>query len=118
MLKIGVLGAGRLGRIHIKLLKEINGFNLIGFYDPDDANAGKAMEEFSVRRFASMEELIDAADVVDVVTPTISHFECASLALKKFKHVFIEKPLTHTLNEGRHLIALAHEANVKVQVGH
>ncbi|MGA3014825.1 MAG: Gfo/Idh/MocA family oxidoreductase, partial [Bacteroidales bacterium] len=78
MLKIGVLGAGHLGKIHIKCIKEIKDYQLVGFIDPDDGNAANVEKEFGVDRFLSMDELVDAVDVVDIVTPTVSHFECAS----------------------------------------
>ncbi len=117
MLKIGVLGAGHLGKIHLKCIKEIKDYQLIGFNDPDDGNAAKVEKEFSTKRFLSHDELFDAVDVVDIVTPTISHFECASAALRKFRHVFIEKPIVTTLEEAKELIKIAGEADVKVQVG-
>src|ERR1051326_3170112 len=118
MIKIGLLGTGHLGRIHLRLLKEILYYEVIGFYDPDDANAGKAMSEFGAKRFASMDELMEQCDAIDIVTPTIHHFTCASKALKLSKHIFIEKPVTQTIKEARTLSALAAEADVKVQVGH
>ncbi len=119
MLKIGVLGAGHLGKIHIRLIKELSSqFELVGFFDPSDANAQAVIEQFEIKRFFSMEELIDAVDCVDIVTPTIAHYECASLALRKTKHVFIEKPVTETIEEAKSLMLLAEEAGVKVQVGH
>lgn len=118
MLKIGVLGAGHLGKIHIRCIKEISNYELCGFYDPDDENAEKVEKEFGIKRFETLSGLIDAVEVVDIVTPTVSHFECASEALKKSRHVFIEKPVVTTLDEARGLIALAEEANIKVQVGH
>ncbi len=118
MLKIGVLGAGHLGKIHIRLLKEIPSFTLIGFYDPDPENSKKVAEEFGVKAWDSAASLIDACDALDIVTPTLHHFELASQAIRKFKHVFVEKPLTHTVAEGKALMVLASEANVKVQVGH
>lgn len=118
MLKIGVLGAGHLGRIHIRLLKEIEEFELVGFFDPFLVNGLEAEETAGVKRFETIDSLIDAVDVVDIVTPTLSHFECAEKSIKKSKHVFIEKPLTNTLDEAKKLINLAQEANVKVQVGH
>jgi predicted dehydrogenase len=118
MLKIGVLGAGHLGKIHIKLIQEIETLELVGFYDPNDKNASKAEEKFGVKRFIDLEELIDACDAIDIVTATISHFECAQLALKKTKHIFIEKPMTSTLEEAFKLVELIKEAGVKAQVGH
>lgn len=118
MLKIGVLGAGHLGKIHIKCILDIKDYELIGFYDSDDENARKVESEFGIKRYDSLSGLIEAVEVVDIVTPTVSHFECASEALKKTRHVFIEKPVVTTLDEARRLIALAEEANIKVQVGH
>ena len=118
MLKIGVLGAGHLGKIHINCIKQLSVYELIGFYDQDVNTAKKVSEDLQVKCFSSIEELIDSVDVVDIVTPTISHFECASLALKKGKHVFIEKPIVATVEEADKLIELAETAKVKVQVGH
>lgn len=119
MLKIGVLGAGHLGKIHIRLIKELSDeFELIGFYDPSDENAKTTEEQFGIQRFDTIEELMDLADCVDIVTPTIAHYECASLAIRKTKHVFIEKPVTETIEEAKSLMSLALEAGVKVQVGH
>jgi predicted dehydrogenase len=117
-LKLGILGAGHLGKFHIQQALEIDKYELIGIYDPNPAKAEEAVKKFNVKAFDTMEELIDNVDVVDVVTPTLSHFECASKALRKFKHVFIEKPITNTLEEAQTLINLVQEAKVKVQVGH
>ncbi len=118
MLKIGVLGAGHLGKIHIRLLKEIPEFELIGFFDPLLKKALYAEEEFNIKRFDSIDSLIESVDVVDIVTTTLSHFDCAEKAIKMSRHVFIEKPLTNTLEEAKKLIELSEEARVKVQVGH
>jgi predicted dehydrogenase len=118
MTKIGVLGAGHLGKIHLKCIKDIPEFELVGFYDPDPAIASQVEQELGVRRFDDLDSVIGAADVVDIVTPTVSHFECASKSLKEKRHVFIEKPIVTTLEEARELIRIAGEANVKVQVGH
>jgi predicted dehydrogenase len=118
MVRIGVLGAGHLGKIHLKLLKEIPEFEVVGFFDPDAKNAAYAESTFNIPRFNSIHKLIDACDAVDIVTPTISHYDCARAALKKAKHIFIEKPLANTVHEAKYMMALAHEANVKAQVGH
>ena len=118
MLKIGVLGAGHLGKIHIKCIKQIDRYELVGFYDPDQATAKAVEEELGVHCFATIEALIDAVEVVDIVTPTVQHFECASKALQRRRHVFIEKPIVATPDEASKLMKLAEEAGVKVQVGH
>lgn len=118
MLKIGVLGAGHLGKIHLKCIKQTTVYELAGFYDADPANASAVEADLGIKAFAGVDELIDQVDVVDIVTPTLAHFDCASRALKKFRHVFIEKPVVTTPAEARALISLAEEAGVKVQVGH
>ncbi len=118
MLKIGVIGVGHLGKIHLKCINEIPEFKLIGFFDTDHLNADLVSKEFKTRKFDSIEELIAEVDVVDIVTPTIAHFEYAARALKSFRHVFIEKPIVASPEEALKLIEIADEANVKVQVGH
>lgn len=119
MLKIGVLGAGHLGKIHIRLIKELNDkFEFVGFFDPNEDQAKNVAEEFGITSFESAEALIKEIDCVDIVTPTTTHFELASLAIRNSKHVFIEKPVTQSTDEARKLLALAHEAEVIVQVGH
>lgn len=119
MTNIGVLGAGHLGKIHIKLLKGLtNDFNLVGFYDPNDEVAKTVEQEFSLKRFTTYEELLEQVDAVDIVTPTLSHYDCASKAIRQFKHVFIEKPITNTVEEAKSLITLAEEAKITAQVGH
>ena len=117
-LRIGILGAGHLGKFHIQQAKEIEGLELVGFYDPDKEKVKQTEKDLGVRGFSTMEELIEQVDIVDVVTPTLSHFDCASMALRNFKHVFIEKPITNTIEEARVLLNLVQEAKVKVQVGH
>jgi len=118
MLKIGVLGAGHLGKIHLNCIKQIEDYDLVGFYDPAVETAQQVEAEMGVRHFADIDALIDAVDVVDIVTPTIRHFECAAKALQKRKHVFIEKPIVATPDEADALKRMADEAGVKVQVGH
>lgn len=119
MLKIGVLGAGHLGKIHLNCLQQTEGiYELAGFFEPDDSRAAEAQKRFGVHRFPSIEALLDAVDVVDIVTPTPTHFELAKQALLAGKHLFIEKPVTHTLQEARQLLQIRDQADVKVQVGH
>ncbi len=118
MLKIGVLGVGHLGKIHLKCIKEIDGYELVGFYDTDEKALKVVEEEYGVKGYSNIDKLIGAVDVVDIVTPTISHFSCAKSAIENHKHVFIEKPIVTTPEEARELIELAKSKNVKVQVGH
>jgi len=118
MLRIGVLGAGHLGKIHLRVLKDIPGFRLTGFVDPDDDNALRVENETGVKRFSSADELLEACDAIDIVTPTTFHHELACKALRRGRHVFIEKPLAQDMAEARELLELSYEANVKIQVGH
>lgn len=118
MNRIGVIGAGHLGKIHIKCILESDKLELAGFFDNNQKNAEQVEKTFGIRGFHSAEELINECEIIDIVTPTLSHFNCATSALKKFRHVFIEKPLTTTVDEARELINLSKEAGVKVQVGH
>jgi len=118
MLKAGVLGAGHLGKIHLRLLNQSEKYNLVGFYDPDTENGKKVEAEFGYKSFHSIEDLINAVDVVDIVTPTLSHYDCAIQAISKGKHIFIEKPITNTVEEAEHIRAILAENHVKGQVGH
>ncbi len=117
-LKAGVLGAGHLGKIHLRLLQQSEKYDLVGFYDPDTANAQKLSEELGYKLFRSIEELIAASDMVDVVTPTLYHYECAEKVIKAGKHLFVEKPIMATVEEAESIIALAKQYGVKGQVGH
>lgn len=118
MLKIGVFGAGHLGSIHIQQWQEVAGVELIGFYEPDDEKAANTTAKYGVPRLESAEALIDAADALDIVSITTTHYDIAKKCLLAGKHVFIEKPLAHTIEQAQELVKLVKEANVKCQVGH
>jgi predicted dehydrogenase len=118
MLKVGVFGVGHLGKFHLNNWKEIEGVKLVGFFDPNNDNAKPVAEEYGLKRFADEEKLIDACDIIDVVVPTDQHFQICMQAIRKGKHVFVEKPLAHTLQEGRDIMDMVREANIKMQVGH
>ncbi len=118
MVKIGLLGVGHLGKIHLENWQQIETAELVGFFDPNEESA-KAIElKYGVKSFKSAEALILACDAVDIVAPTIFHYELCSLALRNGKHVFVEKPLTHTIDEAKNMLKLAKESNSKFQVGH
>jgi len=118
MLKAGVLGAGHLGKIHLRLLQQSDNYELVGFYDTNIEQGKAIADEFGYTFFDSIDELFDAVDVVDIVTPTFAHFQVAKKAIEAGKHVFIEKPITNTVDEAEELIKLAKKHNVKGQVGH
>ena len=117
-LKIGLLGAGHLGKIHLKCILATEQWELVGFFDPDDKNAASAIAQHGVRRFASPAALLREVDAVDIVTPTPSHYALAAQAIRAGKPVFVEKPGTQTVAEGRRLLTLADAHGVTVQVGH
>lgn len=118
MLKVGIFGVGYLGKIHLTNWKEIKDVEIIGFYDPSDKNAAVVADEFKLKRFTRIAKLIDASDAVDIVAPTTSHYSLCKAAILKSKHVFVEKPLAHLLEEAKELLKLSKEANIKFQVGH
>lgn len=118
MLKIGIFGAGHLGKFHINNWKEIEGIEIVGFYDPNNNNAIEVEEKYSLKRFDNEDALMDQCDAIDIVAPTSYHFNLCEAALRKGKHVFVEKPLTNTMDEARALVKLTKESNLKVQVGH
>lgn len=119
MLKIGLFGVGHLGKIHAKLILELSEFfEFVGFYDPNDDNASFASENFNLKRYESIDELIDIVDCIDIVTPTLSHFEIAKIAITSGVHVFVEKPITHHVEDAKLLTELTEKHQVKVQVGH
>lgn len=118
-LKIGIFGVGHLGRIHVRLLMQMSEkFEVIGFYDPAYDSAAKTIAEFGIKQWEDPDALIASSDCIDIVTPTVSHFEIAVKAIRQSKHVFIEKPITETPEQAKILLDLSEEAGVIVQVGH
>jgi predicted dehydrogenase len=118
MLKIGVIGAGHLGKIHINLIRESASLHLTGFFDTNTETAQQFANETGIVLFESAEALIEASDVVDIVTPTFAHHTYACQALRMSRHVFIEKPIASTVEEAKEISLLADEAGCKVGVGH
>lgn len=119
MINIGVLGAGHLGKIHLKCLSGLPElFNIVGFYDPNEDVGKKVVEEFGFTYFSSIDKLIEEVDAIDIVTPTLNHYECALKAIKAGKHIFVEKPLTETPEQAMELMQLCEKAALTAQVGH
>jgi predicted dehydrogenase len=118
MLKVGVFGTGHLGKFHLNNWKMIPDAEIVGFYDPNDETAKEVTTKYGIRRFSDANLLMDACDAADIIAPTPAHFSLCEMALKKGKHVFVEKPLANNMDEARILLKLVKESNVKMQVGH
>ena len=118
MIRIGVIGTGHLGKIHLNLLKEIPSFSIAGFYDTDPNVSEEVVAKFQIKNFSSAEELVDSCDAIDVVTPTVFHHQYGKQILNKKKHLFIEKPLASSADEALELSGLSKQSKVKLQVGH
>jgi len=118
MLKVGVFGVGHLGKFHLNNWKEIPGCELVGFYDPDEKNAEEVITKYGLKRFNDPGELLTEIDAADIVAPTDHHFSLCEAAIRRGKHVFVEKPLAQTMDEAHALVKLVRESNIKLQVGH
>ena len=118
MIKVGVFGVGHLGKFHLNNWKTIAEVELVGFYDPNDETAEAVAKDYQLKRFTNPAELADASDAVDIVASTPYHFELCAMAIRKGKHVFVEKPLANTMEEAMEIVKLAKEAGIKLQVGH
>lgn len=118
MLKIGIFGVGHLGKFHIANWQKVKGTEIVGFFDPNDDVAETVSKQYNLERYTNEEALMDACDAVDIIAPTTFHFDLCEKAIRKSKHVFVEKPLADSMEQAHKLVKLAKEANVKVQVGH
>jgi predicted dehydrogenase len=117
MLKAGVLGAGHLGKIHLKLLQQSERYELVGFYDANPEYAAQIEADLGYTYYSDVDQLIAACDMIDVVTPTSYHHASGVKVLKAGKHLFVEKPITVTVEEAEELISLSRKHNLKGQVG-
>src|SRR5450631_3987508 len=118
MLKVGVFGTGHLGKFHLNNWKQIRDAEIVGFFDPSDETAAGVIEKYQIKRFTDVGELMDLCDAADIIAPTPAHFSLCEMAIRKGKHVFVEKPLANDMDEARTLLKLVKESNVKLQVGH
>lgn len=118
MLKIGIFGVGHLGKIHLSQWATMKDVEIVGYFDPSDANAESVAQQYPIPRFTSAEELIQASDAIDIIAPTTQHFKICEQAIRNGKHIFVEKPMTNTMEEAKTLVKLVEEANIKFQVGH
>lgn len=118
MIKVGLVGAGHLGKIHLKLLNQSEKYQLVGFHDKDIENAKKIEEKFGYKFYENLDELLEKIEMLDIVTPTFYHHHYAKIAIERGLHFFIEKPVTQTLEQAEELISLCQEKGIKAQVGH
>ena len=118
MLKVGVFGVGHLGKFHLNNWKEIEGVKIVGFFDPHNETAKQVVADYGIKRFNDEEKLIDACDIIDIVVPTNEHYSLCMLAIRKGKHVFVEKPIAYTMQEAKDIVSMVQEAGIKMQVGH
>jgi predicted dehydrogenase len=118
MVKVGLFGAGYLGKFHINNWLEIQEATLVGFFDPNDETAKEIETIYGLKRFHNENELIASVDAIDVVSPTPFHFAICETAIRAGKHVFVEKPMANTVEEAQQLVKLVQESNIKLQVGH
>ncbi len=118
MLKAGLVGAGHLGKIHLRLLQQSEKYQLIGFHDADAENGKKLEAEFGYKYYENIEDLLAKIDMLDIVTPTLYHYQYAIKAIEKGIHFFIEKPITQTLEQAKELLEQCTKRGIKAQVGH
>ncbi len=118
MLKVGLFGAGHLGKFHLNNWKEIEGVDIVGFYDPNERTSKAIIEKYQIKRFLNAEDLMAICDAADIVAPTTFHYELCKMAVRMGKHVFVEKPMCNSMDEANELVKLVKEANIKFQVGH
>ena len=118
MLKLGIFGVGHLGKFHLNNWKQIPDVEIVGFFDPNNEHAKAVEAEYGIKRYMDEEALMKASDMIDVVTPTHLHFPVCEMAIKMGKHVFVEKPMANTIEEGKAIVEMVKESGVKLQVGH
>jgi predicted dehydrogenase len=118
MLKLGIFGVGHLGKFHLNNWKQIPDVEIVGFFDPNNDHAKAVEAEYGIKRYMDEEALMKDSDMIDVVTPTHLHYPVCEMAIKMGKHVFVEKPMANTIEEGKAIVEMVKESGVKLQVGH
>ncbi len=117
-LNVGVIGVGHLGKLHAKMFTQISNCNLVGVFDLNTAQAKTIADEFNTAAFASIDELLEKVNAVSIAATTSAHYEVAKKCFEKNIHVFVEKPITATIEQGEELVKVAKEKNLKFQIGH
>src|SRR3989338_3348803 len=117
-IRTAVIGTGYLGKYHVDKFATLPHSTLIAICDIDSEHTQELSEKYKIKATDDYHSLIGQVDAVSIATPTTSHFEIAQFFLKNGVHVFIEKPITTTLQEANTLVALAEKNNLIIQVGH
>lgn len=118
MLKIGIVGVGQFGQNHARILSQSDKCEFVGLFDKNLKRAREIAERLSCTFFRTFDELLEECEALVIVVTTVSHFELAEKALQKGIHVFIEKPITETLEQAEKLVQIARDKDLKIQVGH
>jgi predicted dehydrogenase len=117
-LRTAVIGTGHLGKLHTKMLLQIPNSELVGIYDSNPEQLKSASQEYGVKAFSNVDELLGSVDAVSIAATTSAHYELAIKCFEKNIHVFIEKPITATIPQAEELVKIAGDKNLKLQVGH
>ncbi len=118
LVRTAVIGVGYLGRFHAQKQRQLKGVDFVGVFDTRAEVAQSVAEELETRAWLDYRDLIGHVDAVVVAASTSSHYELVKFFLQQKIHVFVEKPITTSVEEGRELVALAEAGGVKLQVGH
>jgi predicted dehydrogenase len=118
IVRIGVVGVGRMGQRHCRVLSNLRKTHLVGVYDQSVEVGHRVAKQFEVEYFPDLDQLLEKVDAVVLATPTPTHFEQAIKCLNACVHILIEKPITETLEQAEKLVTLVESQKLKVQVGH
>lgn len=118
LLKVGIIGTGHLGKIHTKLMKDVKRAELVGVFDQNYEVAKLVADDFGIKVFNNLNEFLESIEAVSIVATTSAHFSLIKESLSKDIHVFVEKPITSTIQQAEEVVRLAKEKKLKLQVGH
>ncbi|HEX9829683.1 MAG TPA: Gfo/Idh/MocA family oxidoreductase [Bacteroidota bacterium] len=117
-IKIGVIGTGHLGSLHAKMFSVMDSVEFAGVYDMDSGKAERVAAQYGTASHKSLAELLEKVDAVSIAATTKAHYELAMQAVERSIHVFMEKPITETIEQATKLVQAAEAKKLKLQVGH
>jgi UDP-N-acetylglucosamine 3-dehydrogenase len=120
ILNAAVIGMGMMGRNHARVYAQMAGTRLVAVADADAAALAPAVLTYKAQPYTDYVQMLDEErlDVVSVAVPTRLHREVAVAVMRRGAHVFLEKPISMSVEEGREIIACARSQGVKLAVGH